>query len=184
MIIMKPTDFIPKFDAYLAQKKLAFQGVIIGATALNLLGTVTRETMDCDVLDPTIPQDILKAATDFARLEKIPESALKENWFNNGPIDVAKYLPDGWRARVVPVFQGKALKLFTLGRHDLLCSKLDALCARATDFNDCVAMKPTPVELQNCFEWVCERDANPEWPVHVESEFKRLARKLGYEFQA
>lgn len=179
---MKPQEFIPRFDTFLVGKNLAFEGVIIGATALNLIGIITRETTDCDVLDPKIPKDILQAAQEFASLEKFPENQLKETWFNNGPESLLRDLSEGWRLRLVEVFRGKALVLHTLGRSDLLRSKLFALCDRGTDLKDCIAMNPTADELKECLAWVCERDMNPGWPDHVRSNFKKLSGRLGYEF--
>lgn len=49
---MQPSAIIPAFDAYLAARGLRFDAVIIGGSALVLLGVVTRTTDDCDVLDP------------------------------------------------------------------------------------------------------------------------------------
>jgi len=179
---MRPQEFIPKFDLFLEQRKLSFEGIVVGATALNLIGIITRETVDCDVLDPAIPEHIKAAAREFATIEGRPEDVLKESWLNNGPADLIKDLPHGWRWRLVEVYKGKALVLHTLGRLDLLRSKLYALCDRGTDLNDCIAMKPTHVELKECLEWVSERDTNPDWPAHVKANFKNLAGKLGYEF--
>ncbi len=179
---MKPQEFIPKFDLFLASKKLSFEGIIVGATALNLIGTITRETVDCDVLDPIIPEKILLASQEFATLEKIPENTLRESWLNNGPASLMRDLPHGWRARLIEVYRGKCLILHTLGRSDLLKSKLFALCDRGTDLKDCIAMNPSLSEMKDCYSWVCERDTNPDWPDHVSANFKKLAGKLGYEF--
>ena len=53
------SKIVSEFDAYLAKRKLKFEGVIIGGAALNLLGVVSRLTRDCDVLDTSIPKEIL-----------------------------------------------------------------------------------------------------------------------------
>ncbi|HEY8211352.1 MAG TPA: DUF6036 family nucleotidyltransferase [Myxococcaceae bacterium] len=50
---MLPTIVIPAFDAFLAARGLRLEAIVIGGTALNLLGVVRRETRDCDVLAPT-----------------------------------------------------------------------------------------------------------------------------------
>ncbi len=178
---MKPQEFIPRFDLFLLEQKLYFECVVIGATALNLIGVVTRETVDCDVLDPKIPTEILAASVKFAALENIPQEQIKDSWFNNGPESLIRDLPPGWRLRLVEVYRGKALVLHTLGRPDLLRSKLFAFCDRATDFKDCVARAPTETESSECLQWVCDRDMNPDWPTHVTNSFNKLARKLGYE---
>ncbi|MCG5055450.1 MAG: hypothetical protein KA712_20990 [Myxococcales bacterium] len=50
-----------------------------------------------------------------------------DDWLNNGPMQLSDVLPTGWRERVQPIFQGQVLALSTLGRPDLLKSKLFAL---------------------------------------------------------
>ncbi len=179
---MKPLELIPKFDIYLEKVGLKFEAVVVGATALNLSGVVTRETVDCDILDPKIPPEIMQAALEFAKQESLPESSLKEAWLNNGPADLIRDLPDEWRMRLVLVFKGNALQLYTLGRPDLLLTKLFAFCDRGTDLKDCIAMKPSRDELLNSFKWVSARDANPKWPAHVKESFRNLSQRLGYEF--
>ena len=59
---MDPATIIAAFDAFLAERGLRFEAVVIGGTALNLLGVVRRTTRDCDVLHPEIPPDVLLAA--------------------------------------------------------------------------------------------------------------------------
>jgi len=39
------------FDAFLAQRGLHFEGIVVGGAALNLMGVIARATKDCDVLD-------------------------------------------------------------------------------------------------------------------------------------
>ena len=46
---MDPAETIPAFDAFLAARGLTFEAVIIGGSALVLLGVVQRTTDDCDV---------------------------------------------------------------------------------------------------------------------------------------
>jgi hypothetical protein len=54
------------FDQYLAERRLQFDGVVIGGAALNLLGVVSRLTKDCDILHPEIPNEIAEASRGFA----------------------------------------------------------------------------------------------------------------------
>ena len=63
---------------------------------------------------------------------------------------------------------------------DLLRSKLFALCDRALDLPDCVALAPTPGELDAILPWLEERDGNPEWPTHVRAVLDDFARRLGH----
>lgn len=180
MIPMEIQRLIRDFDSYLAGKRLSFHGIAIGATALNLLGVVTRYTRDCDILDPVIPGEILEAAKAFAVEMRASGNHIREDWFNNGPISLKRQLPPNWMQRLVPLYKGKALTLETLGRSDLLKSKLFAYCDRTTDKDDCIALKPTQQELQDALGWVQYQDANVDWPKHVQNKFEELAKELGY----
>lgn len=175
---MLPIDLIKSFDLILYQRNMSFEAVAIGGTALNLLGIVSRETKDCDILVPKIPEPILKAAKEFSESQNnlIPE------WVNNGPESLRKNLPPGWELRLQPLFKGKAVTLQTLSRTDLLKIKLYAYCDRDTDFDDCIALKPTPKELSEALMWVQHQDGNTNWPEHVSKNFSKLAKRLGYEF--
>ncbi len=82
--------------------------------------------------------------------------------------------------RLQPAFSGHALHLQTLGRSDLLKTKLFALCDRGLDLPDCIALRPTAVELEDARPWVEEQDLNPDWPTHVRATFADLARRLGH----
>jgi hypothetical protein len=180
---MKPmTEVIVAFDEYLGAKGLSFSGTIIGGAALIVMEVLDRVTQDIDCLDPKIPDEIKKASVEFAE-ERADDLALKENWLNNGPASLKLDLPKSWRRQVVRIYEGKNLSLYTLGRLDLLRSKLFAYCDRQQDLEDCEALRPTLDELQTCLPWLVERDANPMWPAHVKTSLHRLAEKLGYEFK-
>lgn len=171
-------DILRDFDSYLEDRGLSFEGVIIGGAALILLGLVNRVTQDVDFLDPTIPEDVKQASVAFARKAK-----LKPGWFNNGPESLKRDLPAGWEEKLQPLFQGRSLRLYTLGRLDLLRSKVYAFCDRQQDREDCLALRPTLDELREIYPWVLERDANPLWPEHVTASLRLLSKELGYDFK-
>ena len=175
---MEVKNTIHEFDRFLEAHSVTFEATVIGAAALVLLDVVIRQTIDVDCLSPKIPAQILTLAAEF-RSSK-PELELIPNWLNNGPASLLRELPHDWKENVVPLFEGKAIRFFTLGRSDLLKTKLFAYCDRGDDLKDCIAMKPTLDELVESIEWVKYRDANPEWPEHVESRFALLKKKLGY----
>lgn len=177
---LNPKEMLVQFDEYLSARKLEFEAVVIGGSALALLGVVSRETQDCDVLDPNIPEAVLGAARAFSQVVSAQGDVLRKDWLNNGPEDLKRILPKGWKLRVVKIYSGKALCLHTLGRPDLLKSKLFAYCDRGQDFRDCIALTPSKEELHECLEWVALQDANPDWPKHVEARFTKLSEKLGY----
>ncbi|CAN5912349.1 hypothetical protein BH11MYX2_BH11MYX2_01270 [soil metagenome] len=50
--------------------------------------------------------------------------------------------------------------LRTLGRPDLIKSKLFALCDRGTDWSDCIALAPSREELTEALPWLEIQDAS------------------------
>ena len=171
---MKPATLLQEFDAFLAERDVRFEAVIIGGAALALLGVIDRETRDCDVLDPDIPDEIVAIAKEFAIAQTRLGHALDENWLNNGPSDLKRTLPEGWGQRLQEAFSGQAVRLQTLGRNDLLATKLFALCYRETDADDCRRLAPTREEVDALQPWVIEQDANTLWPAHVKQRLERL----------
>ncbi len=159
-------DLLVWFDQYLAKRHLQFEAVAIGGAALNLLGVVSRLTKDCDILYPEIPRDIAEAARAFAAEVRDRGDTLQDDWLNNGPASLANQLLPQWQERLQALFSGKAIRLRSLGRVDLLCAKLFALCDRGIDLGDCIALAPTTDELANVLSWLEVQDANPDWPAH------------------
>jgi hypothetical protein len=141
---------------------------------------VRRETRDCDILAPPIPEAILAAARAFAAEWRASGEVLRDEWLNNGPESLARNLPAGWEQRAEPLFSGRALMLRSLGRADLLKSKLFAFCDRRTDLGDCLALAPMPEELAEALPWVEYQDANEQWPQYVREMFSELGRRLGH----
>lgn len=166
---------ITKFDKYLASKGLKFETVIIGGAALLVLGIINRATRDVDCLDPHIPNNIKEASIEFSKVNN-----LDSDWLNNGPELLKDDLPEDWIDRVTLIFEGDALKLFTLGRIDLLRSKLYAYCDRQQDLQDCIALEPTDCELDEIKPWLYERDGNPDWKEHIDRSILFLRKELGY----
>jgi hypothetical protein len=177
---MLPRPTIEAFDAHLLGAGLRLEAVVIGGSALALLGVITRPTRDFDILAPDLPKEIAEAAQTFARGQRAIGIDLGDDWLNNGPSQLASALPSGWTHRVQPAFSGQALVLTTLGRADLLKTKLFALCDRGTDLRDCLALAPSAAELAEALPWVGFQDANPDWPAHVAATFADLQRRLGH----
>jgi hypothetical protein len=175
---MKPFDTIQAFDQFIAARGLYFEGIVVGGTALALLGVVSRTTRDCDVLAPAIPEPIRLAAIEFARRRSEHGDALADDWLNNGPQSLANALPEGWKERLQVAFQGKGIVLHSPGRLDLLRSKLFALCDRGSDLPDCIALEPTEEELNIIAPWLRMQDGNPDWPSHVQDTLDDLRRRL------
>lgn len=177
---MLPRTTIEAFDAWLEARSLYLEAIVVGGSALALLGVTERHTRDFDILHPELPEKIADAAREFAAYSRGEGVELADDWLNNGPIQLADVLPDGWRSRIQMVFAGTSLTLTTLGRRDLLKTKLFALCDRGTDLADCIAMAPTADELEEAEPWLADQDANPIWPDHVRATLADLKGRLGH----
>jgi hypothetical protein len=94
---MRPKETISAFDAFLAQRRLTLDAVVVGGAALGLLGVIKRETRDCDILHPALPDAIRKAAVEFAVQARQRGEGLCDDWLNNGPSSLADVLPPGWQ---------------------------------------------------------------------------------------
>ncbi len=177
---MLPRPTIEAFDRHLLGLGLRFEGVVIGGSALGLMGVIQRPTQDFDILVPELPPPIAAAARDFAEAQRKADVDLIDDWLNNGPMQLGNVLPTGWKERLQRIFEGQALLLSTLGRADLLKSKLFALCDRGTDLPDCIALAPTAEELAECMPWLEAQDGNPLWPAHVRATVADLAGRIGH----
>ncbi len=175
---MRPKETISGFDTFLAGRGISFEAVVIGGAALGLLGVVSRQTRDCDILHPKLPPTILDAAKAFSEIRTREGDLLAADWLNNGPSSLADALPPGWKDRLRPAYKGKAITLHCLGRIDLLRSKLFALCDRGIDLQDCLALAPTNAEFDEIRPWLEDQDANPDWPAHTRSTLDDLQRRL------
>ena len=172
--VFNPTEIIPLFDSYLDERKLTFAAVAIGGAALSILGVVSRSTRDIDLLEPIIPESVATAAKAFAAMH-----GLSADWFNSGLSSLLQHLPADWHSRVQQLYAGKSLNLSTLGRIDLIRSKLWAMCDRMRDVEDLIALKPDDYEIDLAVTWVKPLDAHPDWPKHVENMSAALRRRLG-----
>ncbi|MFZ4579085.1 MAG: DUF6036 family nucleotidyltransferase [Myxococcota bacterium] len=175
---MHPRPTLEAFDQFLHARDLRTEAVIIGGTALVLLGVIERATRDVDVLAPELSPIVLESARAFAREQRDRGVDLADDWLNNGPSLLGDALPSGWRERTERVFTGRALRLDTLGRMDLLRSKLFALCDRGTDLLDCLALKPDEAEIDQILPWLADQDGNPDWPAYVRQVLTDLRRRL------
>lgn len=177
---MKPTEIIPLFDTFLDGRGLKLEAIVTGGAALALLGIINRETRDCDLIAPELSVEVQAASVAFAEALRQSGEILRDDWLNNGPASLGELLPMGWRDRLQPVYQGRALRLWTLGRLELLLSKLFALCDRGLDMGDCLALCPSPDELAQVEAWIVDQDLHPDWPAHVRETLQDLAGRLGH----
>lgn len=163
-------------DNALKKHDLERELIICGGSALIILGIVSRQTRDVDVISPKMDAELIAIADSIAA-----SISLRKGWLNNGPSILAGELPSGWESRAVPVFQGTHLHIKSIGRIDLIFTKLYATVDRIDDLDDLVQLKPTLEELDRAMEWVLQRDASEIWPRIAKEALAAIKEKLGYE---
>lgn len=147
--------------------------VICGGAALIALGTRSVATRDIDILEPTIDEP-LRAAAEAVRVRY----GLRTDWLNNGPASLVPLLPKDWRSRLQVVFDRPSLVVRTIGRPELIISKLFAEADRQQDLADIVGIAPTVAELRAAEALVATFDGHPDWPTHVERTIAKILRAL------
>ena len=98
--------YITKFNEYLKERNIFFEGVVIGGVAMQLMEISDRVTKDCDILFPVITDEVRNAAVEFGKANQ-----LAENWFNNGPANLIRDLPEGWERDLIELYSGSNIKL-------------------------------------------------------------------------
>ena len=172
---MDITDTFRRLDLELKSVGLQREFFICGGAALIVLGVISRETKDIDVVSPKLDEEFKALAT------KVGERfGLHEGWINNGPDDLLRNLEPGWKSRSTLIYNGEALRIYSLSRQDMLNTKLWAACDRIEDIQDIIQMKPTEAELNKAKEWTLRCDASEIWPKIVEQCLAHIKEKLGY----
>ena len=151
--------------------------VIVGGAALGLLGVVSRETRDVDILafarargrgawtlvppPQPLPDAFAGAIRTVGR-----DLGLADDWLNTGPALQRKQgLPRGLSTRV-QWRQYASLRVGVAGRQDLIWLKLYATAddgPAGRHARDLAALSPTDAELEAAARWVKTQDAGPEF---------------------
>jgi hypothetical protein len=181
------------------ERGLAAEGVevgiiVVGGTALNLLGIVQRTTNDVDVLailqdragsggvtlappDP-LPEPLQRAIARVARDFQLPE-----DWMNTAVgLQWQTGLPPGLERRLRWRRYG-GLRVGLVARYDLIFLKLYAAAdsggPSGVHFQDLLALRPTERELQAAVAWVREQDPTPEFSAIVEQVMTHARESVG-----
>jgi hypothetical protein len=152
--------------------------VIVGGTALNLLGIVSRTTRDVDVIAVGNPNKGFPPST-LLPPEPMPEHlqeliaraardfGIPEDWMNSaagGQWETG--LPRGFEQRVSWQRMG-GLWIGLPGRIDLVFLKLyaaaDDVGPTSRHFKDLIALNPRSDELQAAAEWIGAQDPSPDF---------------------
>lgn len=152
--------------------------VVIGGSALNLLGVVARATTDVDILafaapdrggalqlsrpGAVLPEPLAAAASTVAE-----DLDLDPHWLNTGPESQwATGLPPGLGERVV-WRDYRGLSVGIVDRLDLVFLKLyaaaDDVGPQSVHYQDLVALSPSDEELVSAERWVRAQDPTPDF---------------------
>lgn len=138
---------LEQLDSYLKERNLELKGTVIGGAGVILSGYLKRETDDIDMLRPGPRPEIIEAAAQFADATR-GTLHLQPEWLNNGHPDYPDKLNKGWELRTKTVFTGQAIQLNSIGRMDLIKTKLRAYVEPyPTDEKDLIALNPNQQEL-------------------------------------
>ncbi len=141
---MDPRTTLTAFDRYLADRGLALDAVVVGGTALNLLGVIARQTRDCDILHPALSAEVVEASRAFATEIRPRAGSSRSAGSTTARARSRALLPAGWELTAAGGLPraGAGLALAP----PLRPPEVEALRARATarlDLPDCLAMAPT-----------------------------------------
>lgn len=166
--------------------------VIIGGAALHLLGIVQRTTRDVDVVAFTErpdshdalrrPPDPFPPALDSAVRQVAKDFDLPTGWLNRGPAgqwDVG--LPAGFLERIT-WRQFASLDVGIAGRLDLIFLKIEAAAdqpdSRNRHFEDLLALRPAPREVERAVAWAKEKNVGPEYHAFIDKLASHVRSRL------
>ncbi len=150
----------------LALTRTSVELVVIGGSALTILGLVERPTRDVDVvalLDGgelrsarPLPDSVVEARDAVAA-----DFGVSVGWLNSGPGDLLQWgLPDGLVERLTRREFGSTLTVHLASRLDQIHFKLYALVDQGLGRHeeDLRALAPTPDELLAAARWTITQD--------------------------
>jgi hypothetical protein len=158
-------DFAEQLLAALSEQ-LAARGeshtiVVVGGSALIVLGFVSRSTRDVDVV-ALLEDEVLISADPLppgllAAVELVSDDfGLPERWLNPGPTTLLDFgLPVGFLDRAERRNYGPALKVIFASRLDQIHFKLYAVVDQGggRHLDDLQALSPTEAELREAAAW-------------------------------
>jgi len=150
----------------------AYEIVVVGGSALLLLGIIHRPTKDLDVLAlvrdgvyvaaQPLPIELEEAVRDVAG-----QLGLAEDWLNGGPTaQLQSGLPEGFYERV-ETRTYRTLVVHVASRLDHIYLKLHATVDHANKgkhADDLRRLAPTRRELLDAARWVRDQDIGPTFP--------------------
>jgi Nucleotidyltransferase of unknown function (DUF6036) len=162
-----------------------FELVVVGGSALLVLGAIERATRDVDIValrsgegletaDP-LPAALIAAGERVAR-----DFSLEPDWLNPGPTRLLDFdLPEGFLARVQTRPYGEALTVHFASRFDQIHLKLYALVDQGPGKHeaDLRALGPDEEELLAAARWARSHDPSEGF----ERELRAVLAHLGVD---
>ena len=150
----------------LASMGSVYELIVVGGSALLVLGLVNRPTKDVDVVAlkqgetvrsaKPLPEDLMTARDRVARDLRLPVS-----WLNDGPADLIRFgLPEGFLDRAERREYGPALTVLFASRFDQVHFKLYATVDQGPGKHeaDLRALEPNERELIAAARWSTTHD--------------------------
>ena len=150
-----------------------YEIVVVGGSALLLLGIIHRPTKDLDVIalvshgqyisaEP-LPPGLIEAASDVAE-----DLGLARDWLNSGPTaQLQTGLPEGFHERVDPRTY-RTLVVHVASRIDQIFLKMFAVVdqwpSKGKHVDDLRRLAPSRPELLQAARWVRGQDVGPQFP--------------------
>jgi hypothetical protein len=168
-------DALELLGSVLADRGVSYEVVVIGGSALLLLGVIQRPTKDLDVLALVeegvyLPADPLPGPLRQAVRDVGLALGLTVDWLNGGPTaQLRSGLPPGFASRVETRVYG-ALAVHIASRLDHIFLKLFAAVdhhGRGKHADDLRRLAPTKQELLEAAAWVRGQDIGPAFPQMV-----------------
>lgn len=176
---MRIREIIGDFDRYLAACGHSFEGLVVGRTALELMGIQTPARLDLEprveVVYPELPEIVSEASEEFASAR-----ALSPGWLRAcRATDLVTRLPKGWTRRMrLTTFAGRSIFLHSLARPDLIAGRLLAYLEGRANLDDCLELGILPGDLQRSREYLLEQHCEHSWEEQVERVLRRVEHAL------
>ncbi|MGE3682720.1 MAG: DUF6036 family nucleotidyltransferase [Bdellovibrionales bacterium] len=171
---------LKELDMALGEQGERREITIFGSGAMMAQGFLraNRHTEDVDLASPDMDMVFQTIAADVG--EKF---GLRMGWLNSAGVIFSRNFPSGWEKRSTLVFEGKSLKVSSLGRKDLIATKFNALCGRnkAQDMDDLLDLKPSKAEITFARKWVlAQKEPSADFRDRVEKIEGKVFEKLGH----
>lgn len=185
MEVLQPAEISALLTALgdrLAHARARAELVVIGASALTILGLVERPTRDVDVV-ALLDGDVLRRAKPLpprlteARDAVAADFGVSDGWLNAGPSDLLDFgLPDGFVKRLERREFGEALVVHVASRFDQIHFKLYALVDQGVGRHeeDLRALQPTRDELLAAARWARTHDPSDGFRQELEGALRYL----------